>query len=47
MERAKRVSFRQMRVKLMLGRLKKLLEQLLVPQKPVPAPVRIPRRNGR
>ena len=48
-ERPARVSFRQIKAKPMLGRVKKLLEQLLVPQKPVPAPVpvRVPRRNGR
>jgi hypothetical protein len=35
-----------MKVKPMLGRVKKLLEQLFVPQKPVPVPVpvRVPRR---
>jgi hypothetical protein len=43
-ERPVRVSFRQMKVKPMLGRVKKLLEQLFVPQKPVPMPVRVPRR---
>jgi hypothetical protein len=42
-----RVSSRQLKVKPMLGRVKKLLEQLLVPQKPVPVPVpvRVPRRT--
>jgi hypothetical protein len=46
-ERPARVSFHQMKVKPMLGRVKKLLEQLLVPQKPapIPVPVRVPRQK--